>query len=87
MVTRALDPYVPCSALTSPIRRCAPGTRLADVFDRPRRALLILGAPGAGKTTLLLALTQDLLDRAAQDPSSPSPWSFRCRPGPSSGAR
>ena len=46
---------------------------------------LSLGAPGAGKTTLLLTLAHDLLIRAAQDPATPSPWCFRCPPGPRGG--
>ena len=50
-----------------PLRELAPGTRIDDLFDRSREALLILGVPGAGKTTLLLQLADALLARALHD--------------------
>jgi GTPase SAR1 family protein len=74
MVARMLDLFVQRSDLVDQVY--APGTRLVDIFDQLDRALLILGAPGAGKTTLLLTLTQDLLQRAAQDPQYPLPVVF-----------
>jgi Cdc6-like AAA superfamily ATPase len=53
-----------------------PNTRILDVYDSSREALLILGAPGAGKTTLLLELTQHLLQRAREDEAHPIPVVF-----------
>jgi eukaryotic-like serine/threonine-protein kinase len=62
-------------------------TPISAVFDQVGGGQLILGAPGAGKTTVLLQLCEELLDRAAKDPSQPIPvvfnlasWSLRRPP-------
>lgn len=52
------------------------GSKIIEVFDQTRGALLILGAPGSGKTTALLELTRDLLNRAARDDEHPIPVVF-----------
>ena len=52
------------------------GTRITQVYDESDGALLILGEPGSGKTTLLLELARDLLDRAEQDETHPTPVVF-----------
>lgn len=47
--------------------------RIADIFERAQRQLLILGAPGSGKTTSLLELARQTLGAAASDRSRPVP--------------
>ncbi len=53
-----------------------PWTKIADVFERVGRSLLILGEPGAGKTTTLLELAREMIDRAEKDPSEKIPVVF-----------
>lgn len=50
--------------------------RIGQVFEDMHRELLILGAPGAGKTILLLQLARDLITRAQEDESLPTPVIF-----------
>lgn len=52
------------------------GTPIIDVFDRMNGMLLILGEPGSGKTTTLLELADELLNRADEDPTHPTPVVF-----------
>lgn len=53
----------------------APGTPIAEVFDRRDVGgkLLVLGNPGAGKTTTMLDLAATLVQRANSDPDEPIP--------------
>ncbi|MBD1915429.1 NACHT domain-containing protein [Leptolyngbya sp. SLC-A1] len=53
----------------------APGTHIAEVFDRRDVGgkLLVLGNPGAGKTTTMLDLAATLVQRANSDPDEPIP--------------
>ncbi|HSM82062.1 MAG TPA: NACHT domain-containing protein, partial [Nodosilinea sp.] len=53
----------------------APGTPIAEVFDRRDVGgkLLVLGNPGAGKTTTMLDLAATLVQRANGDPEEPMP--------------
>lgn len=53
-----------------------PGTKIADVFERVGRSLLILGEPGAGKTSTLLELAREMIDRAEKDPAEKIPVVF-----------
>jgi hypothetical protein len=66
-----------CSAQTTLIGDCHPGTRMVEMFDELGRAFLILGVAGVGKTTRLLELTRDLLDRAVQDSAHRIPVVFK----------
>jgi len=52
------------------------GTRVIEVYDQVDGELLILGGPGSGKTMLALELVRDLLERAEQDESQPTPVVF-----------
>ena len=52
------------------------GTPIIDVFDQMNGLLLILGEPGSGKTTTLLELADELLKRADEDPTHPTPVVF-----------
>jgi hypothetical protein len=56
----------------------APGTPIAEVFDRQSVGgkLLVLGNPGAGKTTTMLDLAATLVQRANDDPDEPIPVIF-----------
>lgn len=53
-----------------------PETKIADVFEKVGRSLLILGEPGSGKTTTLLELAREMIDRAEKDPSEKIPVVF-----------
>jgi len=53
-----------------------PGTKIADVFEKVGRSLLILGEPGSGKTTTLLELARDMIDRAEKEPTEKIPVVF-----------
>jgi len=51
---------------------------MLEIFDNIGigRSLLILGAPGSGKTTMLLELARQLIQRARQDVTEPTPMVF-----------
>jgi DNA polymerase III delta prime subunit len=49
---------------------------ILQVFDQVGQLLLILGEPGSGKTTILLELTDELLQRAENEATHPSPVVF-----------
>jgi hypothetical protein len=59
-----------------PRRTLPSGVKMVQVFDELNGALLILGEPGSGKTTMLLELARDLIARAEQDPTQPTPVVF-----------
>jgi len=63
-------------AVDEPNRVLPPGTKILDVFDDVRQALLILGEPGSGKTTMLLELALETIGRAEKDQNQPIPVVF-----------
>lgn len=69
------------AAWTSPVES------IRDAYERFGGSLLVAGPPGSGKTTSLLRLAKDLLDEAADDPSSPFPVVARLSTWPQSRRR
>ncbi len=47
--------------------------KIADVFDKSGRSLMIVGSAGSGKTLSLLKLTRHLVNRAIRYPGEPLP--------------